>query len=81
MVSLLCILTPSQGTYLPRVPQCLSPRWNWDSPTPSPTSECTPPPRTGGGGGMGTHLPACEGVGESQFGRLERKLCTLSSLC
>jgi hypothetical protein len=27
-----------------------------------------------------THPPACEVVGESQFGRLERKLSTLSTL-
>ncbi len=26
-------------------------------------------------------LVNCEGVGESKFGRLERKLCTLSTLC
>jgi hypothetical protein len=35
-----------QSRYVPRVPQCLSPRPNWDSPTPSPASECaSPPPR------------------------------------
>jgi hypothetical protein len=32
------------------------------------------------GGGGGTHWPACEGRGESQFGRLERKPSTLSAL-
>jgi hypothetical protein len=32
--------------------------------TPSPASECASP--------RGTHSPACEGVGEFQFGRLER---------
>ncbi len=31
--------------------QCLSPRRNWDSPTPSLPSECAPPPGTKGGGG------------------------------
>jgi hypothetical protein len=44
------------------VPQCMSPRQNWDSPNPSLASECGPPPRTGGGGhtrlrvrGWGSH--------------------------
>ncbi len=27
----------------------MSPRWNWDSPTPSLASKCAPPPRTNGG--------------------------------
>jgi hypothetical protein len=42
----------SQSTYIYRVPQCKSmfPRRNWDSPTPSPPSECVPPPRNQGGG-------------------------------
>ncbi len=31
----------------------MSPRRNWDFPTPSLTSECAPPPRTKGGGGGG----------------------------
>jgi hypothetical protein len=44
---------------------------------PSPASECVPPtePR------MGAHSPAGEGVGESQFGRLEKKPSALSTLC
>jgi hypothetical protein len=29
----------------------MSPRWNWDSPTPSLASECASPPETKGGGG------------------------------
>ncbi len=29
----------------------MSPRRNWDSPTPSLASECAPPPGTKGGGG------------------------------
>ncbi len=37
-----------------------------------------PPPTTKEGG---THLPACERVGESQFGQLEKKLNTLPTLC
>ncbi len=31
--------------------ECMSPRWNWDSPTPSLASECAPPPGTKRGGG------------------------------
>ncbi len=68
-----------QSTYIPRVPQCLCPRPNWDSPNPSPASaRVAPPPGTKG---RETHSPGCEGVGtESQFGRLEKKLSTLSTL-
>jgi hypothetical protein len=58
-----------QSTYKPRVPQFLSNRRNWGA-APSPASECKPPqPKEGG-----TNFPAGEGVGESQFGRLETKL-------
>jgi hypothetical protein len=63
--------------YVPRVPQCFSPRPNRDSPTPSPASECAPSPNKKRGG---THSPACKGVGESQFGRLEKKLSTLPTV-
>ncbi len=55
----------------------MSPRRNWDSPTPSLTCECAPPPNHGGGE---SHTPAGEGVGESQFRRLKKKLCTLPTL-
>jgi hypothetical protein len=41
----------AQSTYIYRVPQCMSPRRNWDSPTPSLASECAPPPGTKEGGG------------------------------
>ncbi len=54
------------------------PRWNWDSPTPLAASECALPPGPKGGG---THSPAAQGVGESQFLRLEKKLSTLPTLC
>jgi hypothetical protein len=55
----------AQSTYTYRVPQCMSARRNWDSPTPSPASECAPPdPKVGG-----AHSPAHEGMGESQFRR------------
>jgi hypothetical protein len=50
----------------------------WDSPNPSLASECAPPPRTGEGG---EHALTCgwadEGLGKSQFRRLEKKLSTL----
>jgi hypothetical protein len=45
-------------------------------PTPSPTSDCVPPPGTKGG----AHTLAGEGMGESQFERLEKKPSTLSTL-
>ncbi len=71
------ILAPrSQSTYIYRVPQCMSPRRLWDSPTPSLPSDCAPSPGTKGRGTL-----ACGwGVGESQFRRLEKKLSTLLSL-
>ncbi len=64
-------------TYIQRVPQCISPRRNWDSPNPSLASECAPPPQNPGGG---AHSPAGEGLGESQFRRLEKSLA-LFLLC
>ncbi len=57
----------------------MSPRRNWDSPTPSPASECPRPPGTRGKGH--TRLRAAgEGVGGSQLRRLEKKLSTLPTL-
>jgi hypothetical protein len=58
----------------------MSPRRNWDSPNPSLASECAPPIPNWGGGGGWAHLPAGEGLGESQFRRLEKKLNTLPTL-
>ena len=55
----------------------MSPRWNWDSPTPLAASECALPPGPKGGG---AHSPAAKGVGESQFQRLEKRLA-LCILC
>jgi hypothetical protein len=49
----------------------MSPRRNWDSSTPSLASEFAPPHGTKGG--TGAHSPAGEGLGESQFRRLEKK--------
>ncbi len=39
----------------------MSPRWNWDSPTPLAASECALPPGPKGGGGA--HSPAAKGGG------------------
>jgi hypothetical protein len=55
----------------------MSPRWNWDSPTPLAVSEYALPP---GSKGVGAHSPAAKGVGESQFQRLEKRLA-LCLLC
>ncbi len=38
----------------------MSPRWNWDSPTPLAAGECALPPRPKVGG---AHSPAAKGVG------------------
>jgi hypothetical protein len=51
----------SQSTYIPREPQCQSPRWNWDPPTPSPPSEWVSPPLSQRRGGA--RSPAGEGGG------------------
>jgi hypothetical protein len=48
-----------QRTYIPRVSQCLSPRWNWP---PHPLSRkrwCPPNQRGGGGGGLRRYTFAC----------------------
>ncbi len=49
------------SVWVPRVPGFLSSRPNWDSPTPSPASEVSPPPPEPKG--EGTHSPASEVVG------------------
>ncbi len=41
----------AQSTYIYRVPQYMSPRRNWDSPTPYLASACAPPTGTKEGGG------------------------------
>ncbi len=58
----------------------MSPLRNWDSPNPSPASECSFPPGPKDGGGEGANSPAARGGGGSQFRRLEKKLSTLSTL-
>jgi hypothetical protein len=68
----------TQITFIPRVPQCLSSRPNWDPHLPSPARECVTHPRTKRGMG---HSPAGEGVrGGPQFELLEKSLA-LCLLC
>ncbi len=55
----------------------MSPRWNWDSPTPLAASECALPPDQRVGGHTRLQL---KGWGESQFQRLEKRLA-LCLLC
>ncbi len=64
-----------QSTYIYRVPQFMSPRQNWDSPIPSLATECATYPGTKGR----AFSPASEGLGKSQFRRLEKSpaLCLL----
>ncbi len=60
----------------------MSPRWNWDSPIcmhPLSRQRVCPSPRNQGVGGA--HSRAGEGLRESQFQRLEKKLSTLPTLC
>ncbi len=67
-----------QSTYIPRVPQCKSPRRYWDfPPTPSLTGERVPPPPPQLKGGT---LACGWGNRGSQFGRLEKKPRILSTL-
>ncbi len=74
----LCGLGLYLDTYIlvPRVPQCLSPRQNWDPPIPLLQASVYPYETKGGV----KHSPAGEGVGASQCGRLEKKPSTLSTL-
>jgi hypothetical protein len=67
----------TQSTYIYRAPQCMSPRWNWDSPTPLAASKCALPPDHRVGGHTRLLL---KGWGESQFQRLEKRLA-LCLLC
>ncbi len=69
--------TKSQSTYIFRVPQCVFPRRNWDSPTPCLASELFPSPRTKGGGGT---LARGQGIGGVPIPTTEEKLSTLPTL-
>jgi hypothetical protein len=63
--------------YVPtREAQCLSHRRNWDPPPTTFPKESVSPLNQRGG----KHSPAGERVGESQFGRVEKKPSTLSTL-
>jgi hypothetical protein len=48
--------------WIQSIPQCMSPRRNWDSSNPSSASECAPRPFKPKSGGT-AHSPAYEGVG------------------
>jgi hypothetical protein len=54
-------------TYLPRVPQCLSPRRDWD-PQPHKRVCPSPPPQPSRGGGGGAHTPEGGGGGPNGGG-------------
>ncbi len=69
-------LVRAQSTYKYRAPQYMSPRRNWNSPTPLAASECTLPPGPKGGE---AHSPAAKGVGNpnSNDWRKSLALCLL----
>ncbi len=56
----------------------MSPRWNWDSPTPLAASKCALPPGPKGGG---AHSPAAKGVGGVPIPMTAETLSTLPTLC
>ncbi len=66
--------------YIPRAPQCLSPRWNWDTPPPLPQARVYPPfpPYQKGG----TRSPGVRGRGSpnSDDWRKSLALCLLCGL-
>jgi hypothetical protein len=63
-----------QSTFILRVPQCQSPRPNWDLPFLLPQAGESPTPGPLGRGVRGNDTLACEsGSGGFQFGRLEVK--------
>jgi hypothetical protein len=75
-----CRLEEEQSTYIQRVPQCMSPRRNWDSPNPSLASECAPPPRIRGAGEEGHTSLRVRGWGSLNSDNL-RKSLALCLLC
>jgi hypothetical protein len=64
----------AKSTYICRVLECMSPRRIGTLPPSSVASEFASPPGTKGGEG---HSPTGDGLGETQFRRLETKLSTL----
>jgi hypothetical protein len=64
------VLYKAQSTYIPRVPQCPSPRRNWDPPSPLPQASLYPPPPPNQRRGEQSRLRLrVRGwVGETQFG-------------
>ncbi len=56
----------------------MSPRWNWDYPTPLAASECALPPGPNDGG---AHTPAAKGVGGVPIPTTGETLSTLPTLC
>jgi hypothetical protein len=74
----ICKISSPQITYILYLEfLCVCPLVRIGTPTPSPPSECVPSNGTKRGE---TPSPADEGVGESQFGRLEKKPITLSTV-
>jgi hypothetical protein len=68
----------STTVYVPSPEFGLSPS---GTPPPPLSPASVPLPPEPKGAGVGALSPAGEGLGESQFRRLEKKLCTLPTLC
>ncbi len=74
----------TQKVLISRVPQCLSPRPNWDpkvrrrdNPVPSPSSGCAPPPEPKGGGHTRLRVREVRGPNSDDW----RKSLALLLLC
>ncbi len=67
----------AQSTNIYRVPQSISPRRNWDSPTPSLASECAPSPEQKGGGHTRLRVSGWGSPNSDDW----KKLCTHCLLC
>ncbi len=69
-----------QSTYIHRAPQFISPRRNWDPPTPLPQARCpTPGPKGGGGGHSRLRLRGWRSPNSDDW---IKSLCsTLPTLC
>jgi hypothetical protein len=71
--------TSTQSKDIYRIPQCMSRPVGIETLPPFSRRRVCPSPRNPRGGGANS--PAGEGLGESQFRRLEKKLITLPTLC